>query len=172
MATVRPGAVKPTESRAREGAMVEEAYAGPSDTRRRFVRTVSADGSDVDISVAERLVAVGRGIEEEENLALIRDLADAMDAEIACSRPVVDKQWLPKSRQVGTSGKAVKPRVYVAVGISGSFQHMGGIKGDPFMVAINKDPKAPIFDAADVGVVGDLFDILPVLTDRIRSLKS
>ena len=170
-ATLRPGTVRPGAIRESTAEITEEKLAGPLPNRRRFVRTVAADVSDVDISQAERLVAVGRGIEDEEGLDIIRRLADALGAEVACSRPVVDKQWLPKSRQVGTSGKSVKPKLYVAVGISGSFQHMGGIKGDPFLVAINKDPRAPIFAVADVGIVGDLFDIVPVLEEKIRAMK-
>ena len=94
-----------------------------------------------------------------------------MGAEIACTRPVVDKGWLAKSYQVGTSGVAVKPKVYLAIGISGSYQHTGGIKGAPFIAAINKDPAAPIFGVADVGIVGDLFEIVPLLEAKIREVK-
>ncbi len=117
------------------------------------------------------MLAVGRGIEEEENLEIIQSLAEALGAEVACSRPVVDKNWLPKNHQVGTSGLTVKPRIYIAAGISGSFQHMGGLKGGAFIAAINKDPAAPIFNVADVGIVGDLFDIVPLLEEKIRELK-
>jgi len=171
LATMRPGAVKVGESPSKTASVIDETVPEMISTRRRFVRTLVGDGADVDISHAERLVAVGRGIEDEEGLDIIRRLADALGAEVACSRPVVDKQWLPKSRQVGTSGKSVRPRLYIAVGISGSFQHMGGIKGDPFLVAINKDPRAPIFAVADVGIVGDLFDIVPLLEEKIRAIK-
>ncbi len=97
-----------------------------------------------------------------------RNLADAMGAALSCSRPVVDAKWLPKSRQVGSSGQTVKPKVYLACGISGSFQHLAGIKGNPFMVAINKNPKAPIFQVADVGIVDDILEFLPELTTKIR----
>jgi len=169
--TVRPGACTAGTSPELHGQVIMEAVPDTLSLRRRNVRTVTGEASDIDISQADRLVAVGRGIQDEESLGLIRSLADALGAEVACSRPVVDKQWMPKSRQVGTSGKSVKPKLYVAVGISGSFQHMGGIKGDPFLVAINKDPRAPIFSVADVGIVGDLFDIVPVLEERIRALK-
>ena len=117
------------------------------------------------------LVSVGRGIEAEENVALARELAAAMGAEVGCSRPVVDAKWLPKSRQVGSSGKTVKPKVYVACGISGSFQHLAGIKGNPFIVAINKNPKAPIFQVADVGIAADLLEFLPELTRKIREFN-
>ncbi|MEE9473350.1 MAG: FAD-binding protein, partial [Acidimicrobiia bacterium] len=97
--------------------------------------------------------------------------AKAMRAEVACTRPVVDKKWLEKSRQVGTSGVTVKPRVYLALGISGSFQHLGGIKGDPFIAAINTDPAAPIFGVADVGIVGDILELIPLLEEKIRERR-
>jgi electron transfer flavoprotein alpha subunit len=122
-----------------------------------------AAGGDVDISQADVLVSIGRGIGEEENLALIRDLADALGATIAASRPIVDAGWLPKNRQVGQSGKTVSPDVYLAIGISGAVQHVAGMKGADTIVAINTDPNAPIFDLADVGIVGDLFDVVPAL---------
>ena len=99
-----------------------------------------------------------------------QDLADAMGAVVSCSRPIVDAKWLEKSRQVGTSGQTVKPKVYMAMGISGSFQHLGGIKGNPFIVAVNKNPKAPIFQVADVGVEADILDFMPELTDAIKEL--
>ena len=96
------------------------------------------------------------------------ELAEAIGAVVSCSRPIVDAKWLEKSRQVGTSGQTVKPKVYLALGISGSFQHLGGLKGNPFIVAVNKNPKAPIFQVADVGVVEDLLDFVPVLTEKIQ----
>jgi electron transfer flavoprotein alpha subunit len=139
--------------------------------RREVVETVAPDPGSVDISQAEVLVAVGRGIEDEENLEEVRSLADAMGAEVACTRPVVDSRWLEKTRQVGTSGVTVKPRVYLALGISGSFQHLGGVKGDPFIAAINKDPSAPIFGVADVGIVGDILDLIPLLEEKIRERR-
>jgi electron transfer flavoprotein alpha subunit len=94
-----------------------------------------------------------------------------MGGDVACSRPIVDAKWLEKSRQVGTSGQTVKPKVYMALGISGSFQHMGGIKGNPFIVAINKNPKAPIFQLADIGIEADILDFMPELTDKINEMK-
>ncbi|MFC2085791.1 electron transfer flavoprotein subunit alpha/FixB family protein [Bacteroidota bacterium] len=174
IATVRSGVAPATRTSdlsatpQTSGTLYRETIPGDLVTRRRIVETVAAESGAVDISQSDRIVAVGRGIQDEENLAMIESLAESMGAVVACSRPVVDKQWLPKSRQVGTSGVTVKPSVYIAIGISGSFQHMGGIKGNPFLVAINKDPRAPVFDVADVGLVGDLFDIVPVLEKRIR----
>ena len=125
----------------------------------------------MDITKSEVLVSVGRGIEEQDNLEIAENLAKAMGADLSCSRPIVDAKWLEKSRQVGTSGQTVSPKVYLACGISGSFQHMGGIKGAPFIIAINKNPKAPIFQLADVGVVANILEFLPELTEAIESAK-
>ena len=169
VATIRGGAFEAGAGGA--GEVKAEALPADMPTRRRFVKTVEPDPSEVDISQAEVIVGVGRGIEEEENLEIVQSLAKALGGEVACSRPVVDKGWLSKTRQVGTSGVTVKPRVYVAVGISGSFQHVGGIKGSPFVVAVNKDARAPIFGFADVGIVGDLFDVVPALEEKIREAK-
>ncbi|MCL9812649.1 electron transfer flavoprotein subunit alpha/FixB family protein [Natranaeroarchaeum aerophilus] len=121
---------------------------------------------DVDISEADLLVSVGRGIEEEENLELIEELAETLDATISASRPIIDNGWLPKNRQVGQSGKVVMPDVYLAVGISGAVQHVAGMKGAETIIAINTDPNAPIFDLADYGIVGDLFEVVPALTEE------
>jgi len=117
------------------------------------------------------LVSIGRGIRDEKNIPIIKELAEALKAEVGCSRPIVDKYWLPKERQVGSSGKTVKPKLYVAAGISGSFQHVMGMKASGTIVAINKDPKAPIFRIADYGVVDDLFKIVPALTQKINEFK-
>jgi len=173
MATLRAGAFAAAPPVADGGGAVHaEAVPEGLETARRFVKTVRPEAGEVDITQADILVGVGRGIEEDENLEIVESLAKALGGEVACSRPVVDKGWLPKSRQIGTSGLTVKPRVYVAVGISGSFQHIGGIKGSPYIVAINKDPRAPIFGVADVGIVGDLFDIVPELEEKIRQAKA
>ncbi len=122
----------------------------------------------VDLSSAERIVAVGRGIKSEENLALIRRLAEVLDAEIGASRPVCDSGWLPMDRQIGSSGQTVSPKLYLAIGISGAIQHVVGMKGARTIVAINKDPEAPIFDIADYGIVGDLFEIVPALIKKLE----
>ena len=136
--------------------------------RRRFLEVVEAQAGDVDITREDILVSVGRGIGDKENIPVVEELARAIGGVVSCSRPIADAKWLDKSRQVGTSGKTVKPKVYVALGISGAFQHLGGIKGNPFIVAINKNPKAPIFQVASVGVVGDLLELVPALTAKIK----
>ncbi|CAI49675.1 electron transfer flavoprotein alpha subunit [Natronomonas pharaonis DSM 2160] len=123
-------------------------------------------GGDVDISEADVLVSVGRGIEEEENLPLVEELADALDATLSSSRPIVDNGWLPANRQVGQSGKVVTPDVYIAIGISGAVQHVAGMKGSDTIVAINTDPNAPIYDIADYGIVDDLFEVVPELIEE------
>lgn len=125
----------------------------------------------VDLSTAQTIVSVGRGIKEKENLTLIEDLAAALGAEIAASRPICDNGWLPMERQVGSSGQTVAPRLYVAVGLSGAIQHLVGMKGAKTVVAINKDENAPIFEVADYGLCADLFDVLPELTAAIRAAR-
>jgi len=168
---LRPGSFAPDESRSAGGSVVDKSGdAGDLKAKRNFMAVVEAEVGDVDITKSDVLVSVGRGIEDEENLEIAQELADAMGAVVSCSRPVVDAKWLEKSRQVGTSGQTVKPKVYLACGISGSFQHMGGIKGSPFIVAINKNVKAPIFQVADVGIEADVLDFLPELTEAIEEL--
>ena len=128
-----------------------------------------AGSTDVDVTAADFLVGVGRGIGDMENLELIEELAEAGDATIAASRPLVDKGWFDTGRQVGQSGKTVSPEVYLAVGISGAVQHVAGIKGADTIIAINTDPHAPIFDIADQAIVGDLFDVVPALIEQLHS---
>jgi electron transfer flavoprotein alpha subunit len=122
----------------------------------------------VDLSQAERIVSVGRGIKGQEHLALAQQLADALGAELGASRPICDAGWLPMDRQVGSSGQTVAPRMYVALGISGAIQHLVGMKGSNVVVAINKDPDAPIFEIADYGIVGDLFEIVPAIIEAVK----
>lgn len=169
--TIRSGAFKPAQAGPAGQVVDRSADAAGLTARRNFVELIQAEAGDVDITREDVLVSVGRGIGDKENIALVEELADAMGAAVACSRPIVDAKWLDKPRQVGTSGKTVKPKVYLALGISGSFQHLGGIKGNPFLLAINKNPKAPIFQAATVGVVADLLELLPVLTAKIQKSR-
>ncbi len=165
---VRPGAFK-SEPVAAAGQIVDKsAEVGSVTTRRRYLETQVAESGDVDITKHAVLVSIGRGIQEQDNVAIAQELADALGAAVSCSRPVVDAKWLEKSRQVGSSGKTVKPKVYMALGISGSFQHLAGLKGNPFIVAVNKNPKAPIFQVADVGIVDDILEFMPALTEKVR----
>jgi electron transfer flavoprotein alpha subunit len=122
----------------------------------------------VDLSQAERIVSVGRGIKGQEHLQLAQQLAQAMGAEIAASRPICDAGWLPMDRQIGSSGQTVAPKLYVALGISGAIQHLVGMKGSRTIVAINKDPDAPIFEIADYGIAGDLFEVVPALIAELN----
>lgn len=171
--TVRPGAFKPVETAPISGAVIDKSgESGALVAGRRYLETVVAEAGDVDITKHSILVSIGRGIQEKDNVTIAEDLAEVMGAAVSCSRPVVDAKWLEKSRQVGSSGKTVKPKVYLACGISGSSQHLAGIKGNPFIVAINKNPKAPIFQVADVGIVDDILEFLPELTDKIREMHS
>ena len=171
--TVRPGAFKAGPAAVANGSIVDKSSEiGPLTAGRRYLQTVVAEAGDVDITKHSVLVSIGRGIQEKDNIGIAQELAGVLGAAVSCSRPVVDAKWLEKSRQVGSSGKTVKPKVYLACGISGAFQHLAGIKGNPFIIAINKNPKAPIFQIADVGIVDDLLEFLPELTNKIREMQS
>lgn len=172
MVTVRSGAFSVLEKPPLAGEIVTlPSPLTDEGLARRFLQYVEAAAGEVDITQADILVAVGRGIKEAANIPMVKELADAIGGALACSRPVVDKKWLPKGCQVGTSGKTVKPKVYIAIGISGTFQHIAGMKGAGTVIAINKDPKAPIFSIAHYGIVADLFKIVPVLKDKIKRLR-
>ena len=171
--TVRPGAFKPGGRSPANGVVVAKSCeVGALTAHRRYLETIVAETGDVDISKHSILVSIGRGIQDKENIAIAQDLADALGAAVSCSRPVVDAKWLEKSRQVGSSGKTVRPKVYLACGISGAFQHLAGIKGNPFIVAINKNPKAPIFQVANLGIVDDVLEFLPELTHKVREMRT
>lgn len=139
---------------------------------KRFLQYVLPPPGGVDITAAEKLVGVGRGIKDQTNIPVLEDFAKTLGAVLSCSRPIVDKGWLPSDRQVGTSGKTVKPKLYIALGISGAFQHVLGMKASDLIIAVNKDPKAPIFSFADYGVVEDLFKIVPPLRNKINEART
>ncbi|MFZ0939779.1 MAG: electron transfer flavoprotein subunit alpha/FixB family protein [Candidatus Sulfotelmatobacter sp.] len=171
--TIRPGAFKAGEIGSGHGFVVDKSEeVGILTARRRYLGTVLAEAGDVDITKHSVLVSIGRGLQEKENVAIAQELADAIGAAVSCSRPVVDARWLEKSRQVGSSGKTVKPKVYLACGISGASQHLAGIKGSPLLIAINKNPKAPIFQVADVGIVDDVLEFLPALINKVREMQT
>jgi electron transfer flavoprotein alpha subunit len=167
------------------GSFRAEAGAGAASSVETFAPTIEAaqirskpgepfreSTQTVDLSAAPIIVSVGRGIGEESNISLVQELADALGAELAASRPICDNGWLPMERQVGSSGQTVTPKLYLAVGISGAIQHLVGMKGSKAVIAINKDENAPIFEVADFGIVGDLFEIVPALTKAILAAKT
>ncbi len=166
--TVRAGSYAAAAEEERPGAIREHpcpALPSAPRTEHRGYRETAAGA--VDISQAPFIIAIGRGIKDAENIPKVQTLADRLGAVLACSRPVVDKKWLGKERQVGTSGRTVKPKAYIALGISGAFQHVAGIKSAGVFIAVNRDPKAPIFRAADFGVTEDLFKIVDALAEKI-----
>ena len=166
--TIRPG-----EWPAAKGVGDATIEAFDADIEEEAVRSTvtgyeEVAGGDIDISEADFLVSIGRGIEEEDNLPLIKELVEATGATLSASRPIVDNEWLPKNRQVGQSGKQVATQVYLAIGISGAVQHVAGMKNAETIIAINTDPNAPIFDIADYGIIGDLFDVVPELIEQFQ----
>jgi len=166
--TVRPGVFPPDKAQGRRGEIVRQGI--PADlpaAGKQFMKFVEPDVGAVDITQAELLVSIGRGVGDQENIGAIQELTDRLGGTLSCSRPVVDKSWLPKYHQVGTSGKSVKPKVYLALGISGAFQHMAGLIGAGTIIAVNKDPKAPIFRVANYGVMEDLFKIADALKEKL-----
>ncbi len=174
MVTIRSGAFQPEKPEPSMGGGIINVPSPLTDEDfavKKFVEYVEEAKGEIDISAADIVVSVGRGIKDAKNIPLVEEFAKAVGGVLACSRPIVDKGWLPKDRQVGISGKTVKPKLYIAVGISGAFQHLAGIKGSGVIIAVNKDPKAPIFRVADYGIVDDLFKVIPVLKDKILELK-
>ncbi len=139
---------------------------------REILGVEEVAGEHVDLSAAEIVVAVGRGIGDGDKLKIIEALAESLGAEIGASRPVIDNGWLPRDRQIGSSGQTIAPKLYIAIGISGAIQHLVGMKGASTVVAVNKDAEAPIFGVADYGIVGDLHEIVPALTEAIREAKA
>jgi electron transfer flavoprotein alpha subunit len=171
-ATFQSGAFRPDQARKGSTAPIEEMPVEVGEVRMKPEAPFQEMKQAVDLSKADVIVAVGRGIKSKENIALAEKLAEVLGGDLAASRPICDAEWLPIDRQIGSSGQTVAPKLYIALGISGAIQHLVGMKNSQTIVAINKDPEAPIFDIADYGIVGDLFEALPVLTEEIRKLKS
>jgi electron transfer flavoprotein alpha subunit len=170
--TVRPATFEAQEIKPLGGEIIKiESPLSEDIESKRFIEYVQPPAGEVDITAADILVGIGRGIKDADNIPLVKELADTLGGVLACSRPIVDKEWLPTDRQVGTSGKTVKPKLYIAIGISGAFQHITGMKNSDLIIAINKDPKAPIFRVADYAVVDDLFKVVPVLKNKIHEAK-
>lgn len=171
-ATFQSGAYRPDQARKGSGAPTEEKPVDVGSIRMTPEAPFQEVKQAVDLSKADIIVAVGRGIKSKDNLVLAEKLAEVLGGDLAASRPICDAEWLPIDRQIGSSGQTVAPKLYVALGISGAIQHLVGMKNSGTIVAINKDPEAPIFDIADYGIVGDLFEAVPVLTEEIKKIKS
>lgn len=171
--SIQAGAIQPAESKGNRDAVEEFAVqVDSSQIRSKPEEPFREAQRSVDLGAADVIVSVGRGIKEKENLAVAEALAQVLGGELAASRPICDNGWLPMERQVGSSGQTVSPKIYVAVGISGAIQHLVGMKGSKTVVAINKDETAPIFEVADYGIVGDLFEVVPALVEEIKKAKS
>jgi electron transfer flavoprotein alpha subunit len=169
--TFQSGAFRGNQAAKGSGAAIDQMPVDVGEVRMKPEAPFQEAKQAVDLSKAEIIVAVGRGIKSKDNLALAEKLAEALGGDLAASRPICDAEWLPIDRQIGSSGQTVAPKLYIAIGISGAIQHLVGMKNSQTIVAINKDPEAPIFDIADYGIVGDLFEAVPVLTEEIKKLK-
>jgi electron transfer flavoprotein alpha subunit len=173
-ASLQAGAWRADRLQSGEGAAPVEVFAPSLDAsqiRQKPEAPFREAARAVDLAAAEIIVSVGRGIKEQSNIPVAEELARALGAELAASRPICDAGWLPMERQVGSSGQTVAPKMYIAVGISGAIQHLVGMKGSKTIVAINKDPNAPIFEVADYGIVGDLFEVIPPLVEEIKKAR-
>ena len=170
-ATFQTGAYRPDQATKGGSAAVENMTVRIGDVRMVPEPPFQEAKQAVDLTKAEVIIAVGRGIKSKDNLVLAEKLAEVLGGDLAASRPICDAEWLPIDRQIGSSGQTVAPKLYVALGISGAIQHLVGMKNSGTIVAINKDPEAPIFDISDYGIVGDLFEAVPVLTEEIKKIK-
>ncbi len=170
-ATFQTGAYRPDQATKGGSAAVENVSVEIGDVRMVPEPPFQEAKQAVDLTKADVIVAVGRGIKSKDNLALAEKLAEVLGGDLAASRPICDAEWLPIDRQIGSSGQTVAPKLYVALGISGAIQHLVGMKNSGTIVAINKDPEAPIFDIADYGIAGDLFEAVPVLTEEIKKIR-
>lgn len=170
-ATFQSGAYRGEQAERGGDAAVESVPVEVGEVRMQPEAPFQEVKQAVDLSKTDIIIAVGRGIKSQENIALAQKLAELLGGDIAASRPICDAGWLPIDRQIGSSGQTVAPKLYVALGISGAIQHLVGMKNAGTIVAVNKDPEAPIFDIADYGIVGDLFEVVPTLTEEIQKLK-
>ncbi|MDX6712289.1 MAG: electron transfer flavoprotein alpha subunit [Blastocatellia bacterium] len=170
--TFQSGAYRGDQAAKGSGARIEKITVEIGEVRMTPEAPFQEVKQAVDLSKAEIIVAVGRGIKSKDNIVLAEELAKALGGDLAASRPICDAEWLPIDRQIGSSGQTVAPKLYIALGISGAIQHLVGMKNSATIVAINKDPEAPIFDIADYGIVGDLFEAVPALTEEIKKRKA
>lgn len=172
IATVRPGIFSPgTPGEKKGGIVMEPSPLWETIDAKKFIEYIEAPITGEDITQADLIVSVGQGIGGPEHIPIIEEVAKSLGGVIACSRPVVDRNWLPKERQVGISGKTVKPKVYIAIGVSGAFQHVTAMQGSETIIAINKDPNAPIFSVADYGIVDDFQNVIPILKEKVKGMK-
>jgi len=172
IATIRPGVFSPAVPGDKKAGIVMES--SPLQEKidvKKFLEYIEAPVTGEDITQAEIIVSVGQGIGGPEPIRMIEEVAKSLGGVLACSRPVVDRNWLPKERQVGISGKTVKPKIYIAIGISGAFQHVTAMQGSETIIAINKDPRAPIFGVADYGIVDDFQNVIPILKEKTKGMK-
>ncbi len=170
-ATFQSGAFRADQAGKGSGAPIDTLEVAIGDVRMTPEPPFQEVKQAVDLTKTDVIVAVGRGIKSKDNLVLAEKLAEVLGGDLAASRPICDAEWLPIDRQIGSSGQTVAPKLYIALGISGAIQHLVGMKNSGTIVAINKDPEAPIFDIADYGIVGDLFEAVPVLTEEIKKIK-
>jgi len=172
LVSVLAGAFPASEGQADKSASLQTIFGAANEGRVRFKGLTIPEAGDVDITREAFLVSVGRGIGSKDNIELVEELASNLGAALSASRPIIDSGWLPKQRQVGKSGLTVKPKLYLAVGISGAPEHLQGMKDAELIIAINSDVGAPIFEVADFGIVGDLFDIVPALSERLAAVRA
>ena len=170
--SVQAGAFRSAEAGPSVAAVPFEVTLDAASIRSQTEAPFRESQRSVDLGAADIIVSVGRGIKDKENIAMVEELAQLLNAELAASRPICDSGWLPMERQVGSSGQTVSPKLYLAVGISGAIQHLVGMKGSKIVVAINKDEHAPIFESADYGIIGDLFEVVPALIEELKKAKT